>query len=432
MCYNSRMKLAYQFKLLPTAQQRATMNRWLDMLRHQYNWMLAERFDWWEMNRCWINACPLTCSIAEPREYPGYYEQKRALVPLKQDRPWYKEIHSQVLQDMVKRVNLAFERFTKGDRNGNRSGKPRFKSANRYRSFSYPQASLDWIDNNRIDLPKIGAVKVVWHRPLPDGFVAKSAIITYKADGWYITLTLEDKSVPEQVIDIVPTWENSIGVDMGLEHFAADSEGELIDYPRFLRQAESKLARLQQKRDARPKGSMARKKLNQRIARFHQKIARQRYQFHCETANHLLSKADVIFVENLNIRNMAKRCKPKQSEDGTFLPNGQAAKSGLNKSFADAGIGQFLNQILPFKAAKAGKLKIKVDPTGTSQHCCICLNRVPKELSDRWHSCSNCKAEMPRDTNSGILIKKVGLGIASLKKAQRTSVRREARALCEA
>ena len=116
---------------------------------------------------------------------------------------------------------------------------------------------------------------------------------------------------------------------------------------------------------------------------------------------------------------MMKRCKPKQDTDGTFLPNGQAAKSGLNKSFADAGIGQFVNQILPFKAEKAGKQTIKVNPTGTSQHCCICLNRVPKELSDRWHSCSYCGNQMPRDTNSGVLIKKVGLGLASLKKARK-------------
>ncbi|MBD1853397.1 transposase [Cyanobacteria bacterium FACHB-502] len=423
------MRLAYQYKLLPSTLQLATMNRWLDMLRHQYNWMLADRFDWWEMNWCPVNACPLICSIAEPREQPEYYGQKRSLVTLKQDRPWYKEIHSQVLQDMVKRVKLAFDRYIKGDCNGKRSGKPRFKSANRYRSFTYPQASIDWIDGNKIELPKIGAVKVVWHRELPQGFEVKSAILSRKADGWYITLSLQDDSVPEQTIDVAPTWDNSIGVDMGLEHFAADSEGELIDYPRFLRQAESKLAKLHRKRDARPKGSIARKKLNQRIARLHQKIARQRHQFHCETANQLLSKADVIFVEDLSVSNMTKRCKPKQDEDGTFLPNGQAAKSGLNKSFADAGISQFVNQILPFKAERAGKRTMKVDPTGTSQHCCVCLNRVPKELSDRWHFCLECKAEMPRDTNSGVLIKKVGLGLASLKKAQRTSVRREARAV---
>jgi putative transposase len=418
------MQLAYQYRLLPTSEQQAMLNRWLDMLRHQYNWMLAERFDWWEQNRNPVNACPLVCQLPELKDQPDYYSQKRSLVPLKQDRPWYKEIHSQVLQDMAGRVKLSFDRYIKGDSNGNRSGKPRFKSQNRYRSFTYPQASIDWIDGNKIDLPKIGEVKVVWHRPLPSGFKAKTAIITHKADGWYVTLTLQDESVPEQVIELEPSWDNSIGIDLGLEHFIADSEGELIDYPRFLRTAENKLAKLQQKRELRRKGSVARKKLNQRIARLHQKIARQRYQFHCETASRLLDKADVIFLEDLSIRNMSRRCKPKQDEVGNYVANGQAAKSGLNKSFADSGLGQFANQVLPFKAEKAGKRTVKVDPTGTSQHCAICLNRVPKELSDRWHSCEGCKAEMPRDTNSGILIKKVGLGIASLKKARPGSARK--------
>jgi putative transposase len=114
----------------------------------------------------------------------------------------------------------------------------------------------------------------------------------------------------------------------------------------------------QQKRELRTKGSIACKRLTQRIARLHQKIARQRYQFHCETANLLLSKANAIFTEDLNVANLVKRCKPKQDADGTFLPNGQAAKSGLNKSFADAGISQFVNQILPFKAERAGKRTI--------------------------------------------------------------------------
>jgi putative transposase len=128
MQYNYDMKLAYQFKLLPTSDQRCRLSKWLDMLRHQYNYLLADRFDWYEMNRCPINACPLVCSIAEPREQPEYYGQKRSLVSLKAEREWYKDIHADVLQDMVKRVDLAFARFIKGDSNGKRSGKPRFKS----------------------------------------------------------------------------------------------------------------------------------------------------------------------------------------------------------------------------------------------------------------------------------------------------------------
>ncbi len=387
------------------------MERWLDMVRCQYNWMLADRFDWWEMNRTPVNACPLVCSIAEPREQPDYYNQKRSLVPLKDERPWYKEIHSQVLQDMVKRVGKAFDRFVKGDNNGKRSGKPRFKGKSRYRTFTYPQAKPDWIEGNRIKLPKIGAVKCVRHRPLPDGFALKTVSLTLKADGWYVTFSLEDKSVPEQsTANIEPSEANSIGVDAGLEYFIACSDGATKQPPKFYRQAEEKLAKLQAKRDARAKGSKPRRKLNERIAKLHQRIARQRKQWHFETAQELIDKAEVIFVEDLKVSNMARRNKPKQGEDRTFLPNGQSAKSGLNKSFADAGIAGFLNEILPFKASNAGKIVVKVNPAGTSQHCAMCLNRVAKELSDRWHECPHCGASMPRDVNSGVLIKKVGLG----------------------
>lgn len=404
------------------------MSRWLDMLRRQYNSMLAERFQWWEENRSSVNACPLVCYLPELKNQPDYYTQKRSLVPLKQDRPWYKNIHSQVLQDMVKRVKLAFDRYLSGDSNGNRSGKPRFKGKGRYRSFTYPQIEASCIQGNRIHLSKIGEVKLVQHRPLPNGLVIKTAIVSRKADGWYVTLSLEDKAAPKFSSDVEPTWDNSIGIDMGLEKFASDSDGNFEPIPQHFRSSETKLARLQQKVSVAKKGSRARKLLVRRVARLHQKIARQRKQFHFETAGKILDKADVVFVENLKVKNMSKRVKPKQDEAGKFLPNGQSAKSGLNKSIADAGWSQFVD-ILAFKAEKAGQRVVKVDPKGTSQHCCVCLNKVPKVLSERWHSCSDCGNEMDRDTNAAVLIKKVGLGIASLKNAQRTSVPREARAV---
>lgn len=125
--------------------------------------------------------------------------------------------------------------------------------------------------------------------------------------------------------------------------------------PKFYRQAEENLAKLQAKRELRRKGSKARRKLNAKIAKLHQRIARQRWQGHFETAGELVSQADVIFVEELQVAHMTRRCKPKPSEGGEFLPNGQAVKSGLNKRFADAGIAGFLNYILPYNAAKAGK-----------------------------------------------------------------------------
>lgn len=419
------MRIAYQYKLLPTAEQKARLSRWLDMLRHEYNWLLAERFSWWEQNRCDINACPLVCYLPELRDNPEYYGQKRSLVQLKQDRPWYQEIYADVLQDCVKRVKLAFDRFIKGDSNGNRSGRPRFKAKHRYRTFSYPRIKPDCIVGNRITLPKLGAIKLVLHRPLPAGFTIKTASVTHKADGWYATLSLDDQSIPKFTNSATPSWDNSMGIDLGLQKFLADSEGEFEPIPQHFRKSEDKLAKLQQKVAKAKKGSRARKLLNRKVARLHQKIARARKQFHCETAQNILNKADVVFVEDLNVKNMSRRCKPKQDETGKFLPNGQAAKSGMNQSIADAGWSQFI-ETLTFKAERAGARVVKVDPKGTSQHCCVCLNRVSKELSERWHSCPQCGNEMDRDTNAAILIKKVGLGIASLKNARRASVRREA------
>lgn len=357
------------------------------MLRHQYNWMLADRFDWWEMNRCAVNSCPLVSSIADLREQPEYYGQKRSLVVLKLDRPWYKEIYSQVLQDMVKRVKLAFDRYLKGDCNGKRSGKPRFKGANRYRSFTYPQASIDWIDGNKIELPKIGAVKVVWHRPLPAGFEVKSAIITHKADGYYITLSLQDDSVPEASPNV--DWDNSVGIDLGLKEFLVTSNDEQVDVPQYFRKSQKKLAKLQRFVSRKKKGSNRRKKAVNRVAKLHLKIARQRKDFHFKVWSWLLEKYDVIIHEKLNIKGLAK--------------------TRLAKSVLDAGWGQFLD-IGANKAERAGKLTVAENPNGTSIDCSGCGERVPKTLADRVHDCPSCGLFLCRDLNAAINIKKRAVG----------------------
>lgn len=308
-------------------------------------------------------------------------------------------------------------RYLKEDKKGKRSGRPRFKGKGRYRSFTYPQLGKNPVKGNLINLSEIGWVKMILHRPLLDGFKLKTATITKKIDGWYISLNLENKSVPQFESDITPTTENSIGIDLGLEKIVSTSTHEFVFLPKYFRILEQKLSKLQRKVATKNQRSRARKILNRKIAKLHQKIARQRKQFHFETAQWLLSKADVVFVEDLKVKNMSRRCKLKQDEDREYLPNGQSRKAGLNKSFADAGLSQFVD-ILSFQAEKAGLRVIKVDPRGTSQHCSQCLNRVPKGLSDRWHFCYHCGLILDRDVNSAILLQKVGMGIASLKNAQ--------------
>ena len=449
------MKLCYRYKLKPTSEQKATMIQWLNLCRRQYNYRLAQRFRWWESTRTSINACPLNVSVVpieriyqnipefrtqvrdgrklgedgqpitkkgdkHPNIINGYVQwltvQLADLKNTKKLFPEYKSVHSQVLQDVVGRVETAFSNFVKPDKNGNRAGKPRFKGLHFYKSFTYSQLRNKHIQNKYIDLPGIGKVQAIFHRPIPTGFIVKLGTVKLEADGWYISLSLEDRSVPQVDEEIRPTMKNSIAIDIGLERFLTRDDGSYVEIPRFLRKSASRMARLQHRKSKLPDGSKDKQKLYKTIAKLHSQIARQRLNFQFNTAYSLFEKADVVFVEDLKLKNLIRTKKPK-TEAGKFVSNGQSSKSGMNKSWLDAAHSQFI-QILEWVAWKLGKSVVKVDPWGTSQFCHACLNRVPKSLNDRWHLCS-CGASLNRDENSGKILKLVGLGLASLKTAPR-------------
>ncbi len=117
------MRTSYQYRLKPNKHQRQIIDDTLNMLRCQYNYQLAQRFDWHEKNRCSLDRCPLVCHLPELKERPDKSSQSKSLVQLKKDRPWYKNIHSQVLQAVCERVDKAFDRWIKGDVNGRKSGR---------------------------------------------------------------------------------------------------------------------------------------------------------------------------------------------------------------------------------------------------------------------------------------------------------------------
>ncbi len=213
------MIVAYKYKLRPTSAQITQIDEWLELLRRQYNYRLAERFNWYESTCCSVNSCSIiSCSIAPIVEQPNYYWQKKDLLNTKKLFPEYGDIHSQVLQNCIERVKKAFYHYLKVDTSGKRSGKPRFKGQGRYRSFTYPQIKQDCIQNNRVTLPKIGEVKLIQHRPIPAGFKIKTAQIIKAADGYYINLTLQDSSVPKLVLDL--SIEKAVGIDRDLRLFS--------------------------------------------------------------------------------------------------------------------------------------------------------------------------------------------------------------------
>lgn len=415
------MRKTYQYKLKLTCRQRSEINRWLDLLRCQYNFLLADRFNWWKYNRCDLvvsqgEYCLRYCEIGSQvlRNNPDWHSQSASLPLLKQQKPWYKDIYSQVLQDCVKRVKLAFERYISGDSNQNRSGRPRFKSRNRYRTFTFPQVKDENLIGNTIKLPKLGVMEFVRSREIEPGFKLKTVSITRKADGYYVSFSVEDKSIPNLEHGYVPTKSNTIGIDLGLEKLYVDSHNNQALPQRHLRSSEAKLAKLQRKLEDKARSKKAKRLVQKAISRLHQKIARQRKDWHYNEAHKLVSSCQVLAIEDLKVCNMKRRNKPKKV-DGVFVPNGQASKSGMNKSWSDNGVANFV-QILSQVAQKYGTRIIKVNPRGTSQYCSGCLNKVSKTLSERWHYCDVCTLSCDRDYNSAVLIKKLAVGSSQDKK----------------
>jgi putative transposase len=420
--------LNYQYRAYPNTNQKLELNTWLRVCRYWYNKQLGDRFDWWENNRSRIDACPLVCSLPELRDNPDFYSQKKQLPIIKEDllKVGYSgelldftRVPSQTLQDVSKRVDLAFSRFLKGGSNGNRSGKPRFKNAARYRTMRIEGQAItvkriekDWLF---VSFSKLqGWIKVRLHRPLPDGFVLKNALLTSKADGWYITICLEDPNVPVFKPDeIVPTWDNTLGLDAVLheQDYLATSENTKLPALKSFRKAEKRLAKISNRKSTKKKGSRARRKLAKREARQHQRIARARKDHAFKTAHALIRTNKKVFVyEDLNLKALSKRNKAKQDEDGKYLPNGQSRKSGLNKSWNDAAFGQFFT-ILEYIAGKAGARTIAVKPAYTSQLLAYRDEFIFTDCGIREYWDNKESLWVDRDLNASINVKRVGLGL---------------------
>jgi putative transposase len=422
------MKTTFQYRFYPNTKQKLALNDWLRITRYWYNRQLGDRFDWWEMNRTGVNACPLVSSIATLREKPNFYAQKKQLPVLKKDlvKVWhsgelldFSRVDASVLQDVSKRVDQAFERFIVGDGNGNKSGKPRFKSVASFKTLTFADGKAikvslvrkDWL---YLRLPKLGVVKVRMHRAIPDGFIIKQVSVTHKADGWFVQLILEDPSRPNfKTEEIIPTWDNSLGLDAVLHEdvYLATSDGEKLPSLKPLRSNQAKLDRISVKRNQRKRGSKARRKLAKREAKQHQRIASSRQDFQYKTAHQLVRTGKkFIFHEDLNLKGLTRRNKAKQDEAGTFLPNGQSAQSGLNKSWSDAAFGNFF-KTLEYIAAKAGSVVIAKNPAYTSMVLSYRDEVIFTDCSIRGYWDEQESLMVDRDVNAAINLKRLGLDI---------------------
>ena len=362
------MRKAYKFRLYPSRKQAEFLDHELTAARRLYNAALEQRRIAWKRRGLSL----------------GYLDQAGDLKALRASGACT-PVNYSACQDVLRRLDKAFRAFFRRLKSGGKPGFPRFKSKDRYDSLTFPSYGdgCRIRVNGKLYLQGIGEIRVKWHRQVAGKI--KTVTVRRRGGRWYVCFSVEyePRSLPQVDADV--------GIDVGLDHFAALSTGELIANPRWYASAQKRLRRAQRKVSRRVKGSNGRRNAVRELQRIHEHVANQRADFLHKLSRQIVGDYQLIAVEKLSVGGMSKGMLAKQVHD--------------------AGWRSFL-QALTVKAAEAGRQVVEVNPAGTSQHC-LCGSEVRKTLAVRVHRCPECGLVAPRDVVSAQLILGLGRSLAS-------------------
>ena len=362
------MRKAYKYRIYPTAKQAKLLDHELAAAQRLYNAALEQRRIAWKRRGRSLR----------------YLDQADDLKDLRKSGTPTPANYS-ACQDVLRRLDKAFQAFFRRLKNGDKPGFPRFKSRDRYDSITFP-AYGDGCrvrENGKLYLQGVGEIRVKWHRHITGRI--KTVTVRRYAGRWHVCFSVDYEPQP------LPQIDAEVGIDVGLEHFAALSTGDLIPNPRWYKSAQKRLRRAQRKVARRVKGSNGRRKAVRELQRVHERIANQRADFAHKLSRRIINAYQLIAVENLNVGGMARGMLAKQVHD--------------------AGWRSFLHK-LTVKAAEAGRRMVEVNPAGTSQRC-LCGREVRKTLAVRVHGCPECGLVAQRDVVSAQLILRLGRSLAS-------------------
>ncbi len=358
-----------------------------------------QQLHYWRRLHCLLyNACVEHRRTSYQRfgKSVNYLDQQNCLPEFKECWIEYKELGSHALQATVKRVDFAFQRFFKL-----KSGYPKFRASRRYKGWTYP-CKAGWKactsgKNGYLKLTNLGNIKM--RGQARDWGTPKTCTILFKQGKWYASITVECIS------SRIQTGIGAIGLDFGTFHAVADSNGDVIDNPRFIKQAQEKINRLAKKsRRKRPpngrkriKASRRWKKANQAVSKVQAKVARQRQNWQHQVATQIVSSNSLVATEKLNLKGMTRKAKKGNKR--------KRQKTGLNRSLLDVGIGN-LKSLIQYKVTETGGFYIEV-PTKRikpSQTCPNCGYQKKKELSERIHNCEKCFYTCDRDVAAAMVM----------------------------
>lgn len=305
------LTMNYRYRIYPNADQQETLFAWMETCRVAFNYVLREIKDWCNSRKCMVDRCSIEQEYILPADlkFPSEVNQLNALPRAKKEFPRLGEVPSQVLQQTIKQLHRAWEYFQERG-----FGFPRFKKYGQHPSMLFPQFKGNPVSNLHLTLPKIGAISINLHRPIPDGFVVKQVRIIKKADRWYASVNIQcDVSVPAPMPHGHP-----IGVDIGLSKFLATSDGTLVKQPLFFKSLSSKLKLLQRRLSRKKRRSKNYERLCLKVQRLHHTIDNTRKDYHFKQAHALCDAGDMVFMEDLDYRISAKGMFGKPMLDAAF------------------------------------------------------------------------------------------------------------------
>lgn len=448
------MQIRFQFKLQPNIGQQALMSEWLVTLRKHRNYCLAERQRGFETNNQksdepvmyrhgaysdletrieYGSYCPLTCPVvkhgvmsAELTKNSKKYGltwghaadiQSKRTTELRSDSVWYSRVNSDVLQGNLAKLDTAYNGFFQHKR-----GFPAFRKAANFKTFQFKPGQVKLTVNRTSNkkrcyshayFPGLGNMRYLDSRTIPVDADIRTVTVIKQADGWYISVLL---NLPECLPEVsgIETVSSAVGIDVGINKLISLTDGSFIENSRFATNKKiRRQLRIRQRRVNRKiKGSNNRKKAGLAVAKLHKKIADKRNDHQWFAANKVVGTAAAVVQEDLNIKAMKSRCKPKR-EKGRFMANGQSAKRGLNRSISDASWGELFSKIA-WLAMKSGKPVLSINPKFTSQECSDCHHTSKANRDGEKFICENCGYIDHADTQaSRTILRRANLNFVS-------------------
>lgn len=335
----------------------------LETHRRLYNSCLAQRKDAYQDEGFSVTYC----------QQSAWFKNQRYV------NKWFAKINFSSAQATMRRLDKAFKAFFRRVKAGQKPGYPRFKAQGRFESVEFPayRDGIRLLPDGKLRVQHVGMIKVKQHRNI-EGAI-KTVSLKLECDKWYAVFSCDLGE-----IQVAPSSNPTVGVDVGIESFLTTSDGEHMPNPKYLRYELPSLRRAGRSVSRKKKGGKNRKKSVKKLRKLHTKVKNLRHDHRHKTALNLCRRYGFIAVEDLNIKGMLKNRR-------------------LSRAIADAAWGGFL-ATLKHKAESAGVLVVEVPARGTSQECSGCGTIVLKKLSKRVHRCPHCNLVLHRDINAARVI----------------------------